>query len=72
MPHGPGLCVRRLRTLRSHRSLSWDLTLPYDNAVYGASVWFSVGNCDTAVGSRLQRDSEIADFEYKIGRGPGI
>jgi len=51
VPHGPALCVRRLGTLRGHRSLSCDLILRHDNAVYAASVWFSVGNCDTAVGS---------------------
>jgi hypothetical protein len=28
MPHGPALCVRRLGTLRGHRSRSRDLTLP--------------------------------------------
>src|SRR5712692_3898888 len=27
MPHSPALCVRRLGTLRGHRSLSCDLTL---------------------------------------------
>src|SRR5229473_1524875 len=39
MPHGPALCVRRLGTLHGHRSLSSDLTLPYDNTVYVVSVW---------------------------------
>jgi hypothetical protein len=62
-PHGPALCVRRLGTLRGHRSLYCDLTLPHDNTVYAASVCFSVGNCDTAVFRRLQPTTEIDDFE---------
>src|SRR6266853_1881745 len=39
MPHGPALCVRRLGSLRGHRSLSCDLTSPHDNSVYAASIW---------------------------------
>jgi hypothetical protein len=39
LPHGPALCVRRLGTLRGHRSLSCDLTLPHDITVHAASVW---------------------------------
>ena len=39
MPHGPDLCVRRLGTLRGHRSLTSDLTLRRDNTAFAASVW---------------------------------
>ena len=39
VPHGPAICVRRLRTLLGYRSLSRDLTSPHDNTVYAASVW---------------------------------
>jgi len=46
--------------------------MPNDDTAYAASVWFSVGNCDTAVCSWPQRDSEIADFEYKMVGGPGL
>jgi hypothetical protein len=37
--HGPALCVRQPESPGGHRSVSYDLTLPYDNTVYAASVW---------------------------------
>jgi len=38
VPHGPTLCVRRLRTLRSHQLQRSDLKLPDDRHRYTASV----------------------------------
>src|SRR6266851_6949349 len=55
MPHSPALCVRRLGTLHGHRSLSSDLTLPYDNTVKWSRFGCSIANSRGLVPQRADR-----------------
>lgn len=71
-PHGPAPCILWHGPLRGHRLLPSDLTSPRTDTITPLRLRCSAGNCDPAVFCCSQKASEIADFEYEIGRGPGI